>query len=385
MANEFIIKNGFRSQGNSEITGSLNVTSGITGSLFGTSSWAISSSHALTASYALNAGAGNTFPYTGSAQITGSLGVTGSVTITDGRVGIGTVNPDTDYILHVSSGYNAIRLDRVDDKPSFIRYTNINGTMFAGVDSTGSFTIDSNLNKFGGKPDFVIDQQTGWVGLGSASVQAQLHINYGNFGFESFQPAFLVNTSATDTDIFVVDYLRQVGIGKYPTGSKLDISGSTKLTGSLSVSGSVSFTTIPNSSTSNVLYYDTTTGNVSYGTPGAGSADTGSLLKTASFSDPNITFEKGDGSTFTVDISGLNAPIASYSTLTASILSGTTVTIPGALTYYSSSTYEYLEVHANGLQLRYNIDFIPITTASVQFNITIPSGSELVYKSYKRP
>jgi hypothetical protein len=33
MANEFIIKNGFFSQGNSNITGSLNVTAGITGSL----------------------------------------------------------------------------------------------------------------------------------------------------------------------------------------------------------------------------------------------------------------------------------------------------------------------------------------------------------------
>ena len=32
MPNEFIIKNGYRSQGNSEITGSLRVTGGITGS-----------------------------------------------------------------------------------------------------------------------------------------------------------------------------------------------------------------------------------------------------------------------------------------------------------------------------------------------------------------
>lgn len=48
MANEFIIKNGYRSQGNSEITGSLSVTTGITGSLFGT---ATSASFALTASY----------------------------------------------------------------------------------------------------------------------------------------------------------------------------------------------------------------------------------------------------------------------------------------------------------------------------------------------
>jgi len=164
--------------------------------------------------------------------------------------------------------------------------------------------------------------------------------------------------------------------------------GNSEITGSIDVSGSVIFAAIPNNTTTDVLYYDVATGTVSHGTapsgPG-GSTDTGSLLKTASFSDPNIVFTKGDSSTFNVDISGLNAPIALYATLTSSILSGTTVILPGALTYFSSSAYEYLEVHVNGIQMRYDIDFIPITTASVQFNITIPSGSELIYKSYKRP
>jgi hypothetical protein len=48
MANEFKIKNGYLSEGNSQITGSLNVSAGITGSLFGTASYAVT---ALTASY----------------------------------------------------------------------------------------------------------------------------------------------------------------------------------------------------------------------------------------------------------------------------------------------------------------------------------------------
>ena len=66
MANEFKIKNGYLSEGNSQITGSLNVSAGITGSLFGTSSYAIqalsasyvqtvqTSSYALSASYAIS-------------------------------------------------------------------------------------------------------------------------------------------------------------------------------------------------------------------------------------------------------------------------------------------------------------------------------------------
>jgi hypothetical protein len=68
MANEFKIKNGFLSEGNSQITGSLIVTGGITGSLQGTASFAVTASHALnagnatsssyatTSSYALNGG-----------------------------------------------------------------------------------------------------------------------------------------------------------------------------------------------------------------------------------------------------------------------------------------------------------------------------------------
>ncbi len=67
MPNEFIIKNGFFSEGSSNVTGSLIVTQGITGSLFGTASYVLngesssyslnstSASYALTASYATNA------------------------------------------------------------------------------------------------------------------------------------------------------------------------------------------------------------------------------------------------------------------------------------------------------------------------------------------
>ena len=52
MANEFIARNGLIAQNNSTITGSLNVTGGITGSLLGTASYVTT---AQTASYVLNA------------------------------------------------------------------------------------------------------------------------------------------------------------------------------------------------------------------------------------------------------------------------------------------------------------------------------------------
>ena len=93
MANEFVARNGVIALNNSQITGSLSVSNGITGSLFGTSSQSISSSYAytassatnafnaITASYALSGGSTGapTFPYTGSAIISGSLNITGSL------------------------------------------------------------------------------------------------------------------------------------------------------------------------------------------------------------------------------------------------------------------------------------------------------------------
>lgn len=45
---------------------------------------------------------------------------------------------------------------------------------------------------------------------------------------------------------------------------------------------------------------------------GGGSTNTGSLLVSASFSDPNLTFTKGDGSTFQVNLSTLTVVSASY-------------------------------------------------------------------------
>jgi hypothetical protein len=74
MANEFIARNGLIAQNNSTVTGSLEVTQGITGSLLGTASYA---TQALTASYASTYAP--VFPYTGSAIITGSLEITGSI------------------------------------------------------------------------------------------------------------------------------------------------------------------------------------------------------------------------------------------------------------------------------------------------------------------
>jgi hypothetical protein len=103
MANEFIARNGVIALNNSQISGSLNVSQGITGSLFGTSSYAtqalsssyaISSSYAVSSSYALSssyvanstsASYANTASYVNT--LNQSVIVTGSMTIGSGSIG----------------------------------------------------------------------------------------------------------------------------------------------------------------------------------------------------------------------------------------------------------------------------------------------------------
>jgi hypothetical protein len=92
----------FTNIGPAVFSGSVNVTQGITGSLFGTSSYA------LTASYVANA---SSFPYTGSAIITGSLGITGSFNVGNGSA---KVNITNDGALSVKSNDPSQSINAVD-------------------------------------------------------------------------------------------------------------------------------------------------------------------------------------------------------------------------------------------------------------------------------
>lgn len=94
-----------------EITGSLVVTAGITGSLFGTASYA---TQALSASYAPGGAGAPAFPYTGSAIISGSLELTGSLLVQDtaGKTNIDSQNRQL-YVAPLSPP-NALSVLSVD-------------------------------------------------------------------------------------------------------------------------------------------------------------------------------------------------------------------------------------------------------------------------------
>lgn len=70
--------------GSLTLTGSVSSLNGYTGSLLGTSSFAVSASRAATASFALNAT--SPFPFNGNAVITGSLNVTSNITSSNSSV-----------------------------------------------------------------------------------------------------------------------------------------------------------------------------------------------------------------------------------------------------------------------------------------------------------
>ena len=78
-------------------------------------------------------------------------------------------------------------------------------------------------------------------------------------------------------------------------------------------------------------------------------------------------------------------PKVEYVNCGAITASGATVPLPNNLTFISSSAFEYIEIFINGLRMRYDVDFIPATTASIKYLVTIPSGSEITYKSLNRP
>ena len=177
-----------RATGGITIIHPISASAGITGSLFGSSSFATTSSHALnavsasfatqalsssfasTASFALNSGGGAAFPFTGSAIISGSLTVTGSANV-QGAIGISralieraeiTISSSGTYTIYSAptSSYRGIFADYtlVSTSPSGnaragtimsvlsgsqVRYTE---TRTSDVGSTSAVTIQVNLS-----------------------------------------------------------------------------------------------------------------------------------------------------------------------------------------------------------------------------------------------
>ena len=231
---------GSSSLGDVYVTGSLNVTAGITGSLLGTASYAstasfvttaqtasyvktaqtasfyggsvTSASYATTASYALSsAGGGAAFPYTGSAQITGSLGVTGSLTV---------------------SSSNATQLQ----VGSNLLYVNNSNDVGIGTTSPSSY--------LGGTNGIAIVKPV-YAGISLGTTSAGVNSNW--LIYKMYNGQLSIYETTANRDRFNISYGGQVGIGSgATTAAQLVVqgAGSTSATSTLQVINASSAKTI---------------------------------------------------------------------------------------------------------------------------------------------
>ena len=300
------------------------------------------------------------FPYTGSAVISGSL----------------SIQSNQDDALTIGGSIN-------NTAPSFIKFTNSgtgtntgasiefpwgqliravyqdNGTGFRFYDKnqTDSVVLNSNtlsFGKAGGGITFSGNSSTSTIqnpnGLSSV-------IKYkvgGYHSFESYNGSYFEVARIDNQGIDVTGAISAstyYGDGSNLTGISSDpfpYTGSAVISGSLTLTGSFN-----------------------------------ALLPTSSTDTYFVTYNTASYGLEARQVATLINPKVEYLDVTASISSGTSITLPNGLSYISSSTYEYLEVFFNGLRLRYDRDFVPTSTTTIQNQITFPSGSELTFKSLK--
>jgi len=108
---------------------------------------------------------------------------------------------------------------------------------------------------------------------------------------------------------------------------------------------------------------------------GSGSVDTGSLLTNASFLSPDLTFTKGDGSTFDVDISTLTVISASYAA-TASYFSGSVLNVTSA-SYALTASYAQNSTLTSAISGTTNYISKFISGTTIGNSVIFESGSNI--------
>ena len=215
MAFEFVARNGVIALNNSTVTGSLNVTAGITGSLLGTASFAT------TASFALNAGgaaAASNLIFSGS--VTASVDVAGTTfrlisgsstflfVSSSGNVGIGNTSPSTR--LHTAGSTQSTAAAGVArlgfaDSSSVALFTNADplyGTLFGTLSSGKGWIQQQRVDGTATAYDLALQPNGGNVGIGTstATSTARLQVS-GTVNVVNFRGSGSVATSS----IFTVD------------------------------------------------------------------------------------------------------------------------------------------------------------------------------------
>jgi hypothetical protein len=229
MPNEFIIKNGYFSQGNSEITGSLTVTGGITGSLSGV---AASSSFAATASY-VN-------PLTQSVFITGSTFINGNLLIDTTSNLNAKLTINGSGLFRNTSDLEWLGVGSIADVHRIMPYsTNVNIRFLSktnGYASIGaeSLSIGSSYAATVAPSNGAIIQ--GNVSVGSSTNGAKLDVRAQ--GALSTDIPFRVRNSADSANLLTLQGDGNIRIGTDVTTTfKLDVNGFVRVGGGAGTAG----------------------------------------------------------------------------------------------------------------------------------------------------
>lgn len=356
MSNEFVARNGIIALDNSTITGSLIVSAGITGSLFGTASNATSASFALTASYALNAAAAGaasgdkitTGSITASVNIGGTTFrlISGSSTFlfvsSSSNIGIGTTTPTAK--LQVSGSSNVVNFVGSGSaaSPSIFSVDGAAGRLFSVNDSLSGSLF--SVNTIAGLP--VVEAfSDNTVRIGQYGQKA-LFVSQSNIGIGVEIPTAKVHISGSTGALLEVDGVNVTNILYLSASGNIGIRTGTPTSASLHVSGNV----FADSYTGSLL------GTASFATS-ASFALTASYVASAASS--YISYNRQTAS-YTLTLTDLNKFVEMNSA------SANTVTVP------SSSTVNFL----TGSQItvvQYGAGQTSFTTASV--GITIRSAN----------
>lgn len=223
---------------NVSVSGSLIVTGSITGSLFGTSSFATSASFSTTASYAMNAGVGSGFPFSGSAVITGSLVVSGSG-------GLTVLGPSV--FKASGSNVNAVTVQ----SPNYVG--GLAGTFLTINAISGSATATIQVRTNGGlnNADLALGSGTNLIGTVSGS---------------------LIGTATT------ASYVLQSVSSSFATTSQTasfinSLNQNVLITGSLTISSSTAQFLAPDGTTTNPSYAFSNATNTGFRSVGSGGTE----------------------------------------------------------------------------------------------------------------
>jgi hypothetical protein len=228
MANEFRIKNGYFSEGNSQVTGSLTVTAGITGSLFGTASWA---ENAVTASFLSGTVATASFAQTASYvlnAVSASFVTSASYASTATNIDVVDAGADTTTWVLLAGNQTGAQTAESDAGLTYNASTNaLTAANFIGTASwssnavTASYVLNAVSSSFSSTASYITNLNQNVTVTGNVTINGTASIGFLNVTYES---ASVIYSSGSN----------QLGDAVSDTQTLI---GTTSVSGSLTVTG----------------------------------------------------------------------------------------------------------------------------------------------------